>query len=142
MTEVVTCMHHKITEEEHSFQEVQSKVIHVYASSSSETSFDGTCFMQSNKQTLLHESTAPAGTYLKMRYHIWQIQERPSCRVMPVYDYQIYGVCWSNDLLGQASTVQHTLLPCRHHIPHHGTTSKPTSTTLILRGMQFSAYIQ
>ncbi len=50
MTEVVTCMHHKITEEEHSCQEVQSKVIHVYASSSSETSFDGTCFMQSKSK--------------------------------------------------------------------------------------------
>lgn len=36
MPEVMTCMHHPKTDEEHSCQEVQSKFIHVCASSSSE----------------------------------------------------------------------------------------------------------
>ncbi len=52
---------------------------------------------------------------------------------MPIYDYQVYRVCWSNDILGQASTVQHTLLPCGHHISHHRTASKSAGTMSNLR---------
>ena len=39
MTEVVTCVHHEKLKKSTHVQEVQSKVTHVYASSSSETSF-------------------------------------------------------------------------------------------------------